>query len=104
MRLPTKRRVVAAHPGWPWEDELLSTTLHKRNVWMDLSGWSPKYFPQSVVRYANSLLQDRVLFGTDYPLLTPERWLADFANVPSKDSVRSKILLENARRLLGIDQ
>jgi len=94
--------IVAAHPGWPWHDELLAVMVHKTNVWMDLSGWSPRYLPASVVQYASTLLQDRVLFGTDYPLLTPERWLRDFAEAPFKDAVRSKILVENARRLLAI--
>jgi hypothetical protein len=70
---------------------------------MDLSGWSPKYFPPSVIQYANTLLQDKILFGTDYPLLTPERWLRDFEAAPFKEQVRKKILLENARKLLGID-
>jgi predicted TIM-barrel fold metal-dependent hydrolase len=71
-------------------------------VYIDLSGWSPKYFPPQLVQYANSLLQDKVLFGTDYPLLTPERWLADFDKLPIKDSVRPKILKDNAARLLGL--
>jgi uncharacterized protein len=77
--------------------------VHKTNVWMDLSGWSPRYLPPSVVQYASTLLQDRVMFGTDYPLLTPARWLRDFEQAPFKDEVRPKILLENARRLLRID-
>ena len=95
-------RIIAAHPGWPWHEELLSIMLHKTNVWMDLSGWSPRYIPQSVVRYADTLLQDRILFGTDYPLLTPERWLKDFEELPIRDAVRPKILRENAAKLLGI--
>ncbi|MBI2880833.1 MAG: amidohydrolase [Candidatus Tectomicrobia bacterium] len=95
--------LIGAHPGWPWHDELLSVVLHKANVYMDLSGWSPKYFPPSVIQYANTLLQDKVLFGTDYPLLTPERWLRDFEAAPFKEEVRKKILLENARKVLKID-
>lgn len=75
---------------------------HKPQVYIDLSGWSPKYFPPQLVQYANSLLQDKVLFGTDYPLLTPERWLADFDKLPIKDTVRPKILKDNAARLLGL--
>jgi predicted TIM-barrel fold metal-dependent hydrolase len=102
-RYPTLR-IIAAHPGWPWHEELLSVMLHKTNVWMDLSGWSPRYLPQSVVRYADTLLQDRVLFGTDYPLLTPERWLRDFAELPIRDAVRPKILRDNAVALLGLDE
>lgn len=95
-------RIVLAHPSFPWQDEALAVATHKPNVYIDLSGWSPKYFPPQLVRYANSLLQDKVLFGSDYPLLTPDRWLADFAGLPIKDEVRPKILKENAARLLGL--
>lgn len=94
--------LILAHPSWPWQDEALAMAAHKTNVYIDLSGWSPKYFSESVIRYANSMLQDRVMFGTDYPFITPERWLDDFAKLPIKDEVRPKILFENARRLLGL--
>jgi len=75
---------------------------HKANVYIDLSGWSPKYFPPQLVRQANSLLQDKVLFGSDFPLITPERWLADFEKLDLKDQVRPKILKDNAVRVLGL--
>ncbi|MDO8377144.1 MAG: amidohydrolase family protein, partial [Aquabacterium sp.] len=58
-------QIVVAHPSWPWQDEALSLALHKPNVWIDLSGWSPKYFPAQLVQYANTLLKDRMLFGSD---------------------------------------
>jgi len=73
-------------------------------VYIDLSGWSPKYFPPSLVRAANSYLQDKVLFGTDYPLLTPERWLRDFETLDLKPDVRPKILKDNAVRVLGLGE
>jgi uncharacterized protein len=95
-------KIILAHPSFPWQDEALSIATHKPQVYIDLSGWSPKYFPPQLVQYANSLLQDKVLFGTDYPLLTPERWLSDFDKLPIKDSVRPKILKDNAARLLGL--
>jgi hypothetical protein len=95
-------QVVMAHPSVPWQDEALSVAVHKANVWIDLSGWSPKYFPPQLVRYANSLLKDKVLFGTDFPALTPERWLRDFDTLEIKPEVRPLILKENARRLLGL--
>jgi len=94
--------IIGAHPGWPWHDELLAVARHKGNVYIDLSGWAPKYFPPSVVQYANTLLQDRVLFGTDFPMLTPDRWLKEFEELPFKPEVRPKILLENAKRLLKL--
>ncbi len=91
-----------AHPSFPWQDEALAIATHKPNVYIDLSGWSPKYFPPHLVQYANTLLKDKVLFGSDYPMLTPDRWLADFADLKIKPEVRPKILKENALRLLGI--
>ncbi|WP_194904564.1 amidohydrolase family protein [Catenulispora rubra] len=93
--------IILAHPSFPWQDEALAVATHKPQVYIDLSGWSPKYFPPQLVQYANTLLKDKVLFGTDYPLLTPERWLADFDKLPIKDEVRPKILKDNAARLLG---
>jgi len=93
-------QIVMAHPSFPWQEEALSVATHKPNVWIDLSGWSPKYFPPILVRYANSLLQDRVLFGSDWPAILPDRWLSDFEQLEIKPHVRPKILKENARRLL----
>jgi predicted TIM-barrel fold metal-dependent hydrolase len=94
--------IVLAHPSFPWQDEAISVALHKRQVYIDLSGWSPKYFPEQLVRYANTQLRERVLFGSDYPLITPDRWLADFERAPFKDEVRPLILKDNAARLLGL--
>ena len=94
--------VIMAHPSFPWQDEAISICLHKPQVYIDLSGWSPKYFSPTLVQYANTLLRQKVLFGSDYPLLTPDRWLADFAKLPIKDDVRPLILKENAVRLLGL--
>jgi predicted TIM-barrel fold metal-dependent hydrolase len=94
--------IILAHPSFPWQDEAISVCLHKPTVYIDLSGWSPKYFSPTLVQYANTLLKHKVLFGTDYPLLTPDRWLADFATIAIKDEVRPLILKENAVRLFGL--
>lgn len=94
--------IILAHPSFPWQDEALSVCLHKPQVYIDLSGWSPKYFPPNLVQYANTQLKHKVLFGSDYPVLTPDRWLADFAKLPIKDEVRPLILKENAIRLFGL--
>ncbi len=95
-------QIILAHPGWPWQAEQLAIARHKANVYLDLSGWSPKYFPAELVQHVNSVLQDKALFGSDWPFMTPERWLADFAGLAIKDAVRPKILRDNARRLLGV--
>ena len=95
--------IIGAHPAWPWHDEMIAVARHKGNVHIDLSGWAPKYFPESIVQQANTLLQNKVLFGSDYPLLDPERWLREFEELPIRDEVRPKILAHNAARLLGLE-
>ncbi|HEX6999252.1 MAG TPA: amidohydrolase family protein [Gammaproteobacteria bacterium] len=94
--------IVLAHPSWPWQDQALSICLHKPQVYIDLSGWSPKYFPRELIRYANTQLKHKVLFGTDFPLITPDRWLADFEGIDVRPEVRPLILKENAARLLKL--
>lgn len=96
-------QIIMAHPSVPWQDEALSVATHKHNTWIDLSGWSPKYFPESLVRAANSYLKKRVLFGSDFPLLTPDRWMRDAdAAALFKPEVMPGILKDNAARLLGL--
>lgn len=94
--------IILAHPSFPWQDEALSVCQHKPNVYIDLSGWSPKYFPEILVRYANSMLKKKMLFGSDWPAITPDRWLKDFEKADFRDEVRPLILKENARRLLKL--
>lgn len=94
--------IILAHPSFPWQEEALAVATHKPNVYIDLSGWSPKYFPEILVRYTNGLLKHKMLFGSDFPLITPDRWLADFAKLPIKDEVRPLVLKDNAARLLGL--
>jgi predicted TIM-barrel fold metal-dependent hydrolase len=94
--------IILAHPSFPWQDEALSVCLHKPTVHIDLSGWSPKYFPANLIQYANTLLKTKVLFGSDYPLITPDRWMADFEKIGIRDEVRPLILKENAVRLFKL--
>ncbi len=94
--------VILAHPSVPWQDSAISVATHKANVHIDLSGWSPKYFPPQLVRAANGLLKRKVLFGSDYPVITPDRWRADFDRLEIKDEVRPLILKDNAAALLGL--
>lgn len=95
--------IIGAHPAWPWHEEMLAIIGHKSNVFMDLSGWSPKYIPKAIMDEARSRLQDRILFGSDYPFIQPERWLADFDSLDGfKPEVRQKILYDNAARILKL--
>jgi uncharacterized protein len=94
--------IILAHPSFPWQDEALAVATHKPNVYIDLSGWSPKYFPPNLVQYSNTLLKDRVLFGSDYPALTPDRWIADFETLSIKPELKPLIMKDNAIRVLGL--
>ncbi|MFI5624009.1 amidohydrolase family protein [Nocardioides sp. NPDC051685] len=94
--------IVMAHPSVPWQDEAISIATHKSNVYIDLSGWRPKYFPPQIVQAANTMLRDKFLFGSDFPAITPDRWLADFAELELRDEVRPLILKDNAAHVLGL--
>lgn len=94
--------IVIAHPSFPWQQEALAVASHKEKVYIDLSGWSPKYFPAELVHYANTLLKHKMLFGSDFPLMTPDRWMEDFANREFRDEVRPLILKQNAVTLLNL--
>lgn len=95
--------IIGAHPAWPWHEEMLAIIGHKSNVYMDLSGWSPRYIPKVIMDEARTRFQDRILFGSDFPFITPERWLSDFDTLEGfKPEVRQKILYGNSAALLGI--
>jgi predicted TIM-barrel fold metal-dependent hydrolase len=96
-------KIIGAHPAWPWQEEALAIARHKSNFYIDLSGWAPRYFPPQLVQYAGTILQDRVLFGSDWPVIDVERWLTEFEQLGIKPEVRPKIMLHNARTLFGLD-
>ena len=94
--------IILAHPSFPWQEEALAVATHKPQVYIDLSGWSPKYFPPILVQYANTLLKHKVLFGTDFPMLTPERWRRDLDQTAIRDEIKPALYKLNAARLLGL--
>ena len=94
--------IILAHPSFPWQEEALSVATHKPNVYIDLSGWSPKYFPPILVQYVNTILKHKMLFGSDWPAITPDRWLADFETLDIRENVRPLVLKENAIKLLKL--
>ena len=87
-------KIILAHPSWPWTDEALSMAQHKPNVFIDLSGWSPKYFPPQIARYANTMLGDKFLFGSDFPLITPDKWIEAFHHSDFKRKYASRFSRE----------
>lgn len=95
-------QILIAHPAYPWEKEQLAICQQKGNVYMDLSGWMPRYIDDQVLHYAKTLLKDKVMFGTDYPMLRPEPWLEQFAELDYSEEIQRKILWENAEQFLGL--
>ncbi|WP_243060071.1 amidohydrolase family protein [Nocardioides sp. SR21] len=94
--------IVMAHPGVPWSDAAISVATHKANVHIDLSGWLPKYFPPALVRQLGTLLRRKALFGSDYPVLTPDRWMSSFAELGVRDEAYRDIFVDNAARVLRL--
>jgi predicted TIM-barrel fold metal-dependent hydrolase len=94
--------VIAAHFGYPWHLELLAIALHKTNVYIDISGWAPKYIPTEVVREMKGRLQGQFLFGSDYPFIQPGRCLEELATLEMPEPALQKILTGNGKRLLGL--
>lgn len=94
--------IVMAHPAVPWVDAQIAIATHKANVYIDLSGWSPKYFPPQLVHAANRQLKNKVLFGTDFPFIQVDRWRRDFETLDLDPDVLPLIFKDNAMRVLGL--
>ena len=95
-------KIVAAHPGWPWGDEMTAVALHKGNVFWELSGWAPKYFPELLKKDIRGRLQDKVMFGSDYPSLPYERIMREWDELGYKPEIMEKVFHKNAEEFLGL--
>src|SRR5229473_517844 len=95
-------KIIAAHFGYPWHLELLAMALHKTNIYIDISGWAPRYIPAEVLRDMKGRLQNQFLFGSDYPFLQPKRCLDELSALELPEAVLSKVLIDNGKRLLGL--
>lgn len=94
--------IIAAHPGWPWVDEMIAVALHKGNVFWEMSGWAPRYLPDSLKRDIRGRLQDKIMFGSDYPSIPYERLFREWSELGYSESVMAKVFHENAQRVLGL--
>ena len=93
--------IIAAHPGWPWIEEMTAVALHKGNVYWELSGWAPKYFPESLKKDVRGRLRDKVMFGSDYPSLAYDRIFREWEELGYTDEVMEDVFHRNAERVLG---
>jgi hypothetical protein len=95
-------QIVMAHPGSPWVEETTAVALHKGNVYWEMSGWAPKYFPGNIKVDMRGRLQDKVMFGSDYPSMAYERILREWGELGYQDEITEKIFHRNAERVLGL--
>ena len=94
--------IVAAHPGWPWTEELIAVALHKGNVSIDISGWGPKYIPAPLKHDMQRRLQDKVMFGSDYPGWSAGQCCDEWEMQGFKPGIVEKLFRDNAMRILGL--
>jgi predicted TIM-barrel fold metal-dependent hydrolase len=94
--------IIAAHPGWPWQEELIGVITHKKNVYVDTSGYLAEQLPEIFLKAIGGRLQDKALFGTDFPYVDLEKALVSFDKVNFKDTVKEKILCANAKALFKL--
>lgn len=92
-------KLVGIHVGIPWTEEMIAMSWKHRNVYIGCDAHSPKYWPQSFIHYINSYGQDKVIFGTDYPVLDFVRTRREIEALSLKEGVLQKLLRDNARQL-----
>ena len=97
----SRLQIIAAHGSWPWITEILGVAFRRGNVWVSPDMYLFLPGGRMYVEAANGCLQDRFLFGTAYPALPFKAAVDRFLALPFHDTVRPKILYENAQRLLG---
>lgn len=101
-------KVIASPPGWPWVTELIGVAWRHANVHIGLVAMRSKYLGvensgyEPLLQYGNTILQDRMIFGTAWPMQPIKQAIADIEGLPLKDSTKRKWMHDNAARLLGI--
>jgi predicted TIM-barrel fold metal-dependent hydrolase len=94
--------IIMAHPGYPWIDETTVVALHKANVYWEMSGWGPKYLPPQIIRDMRGRLQDKMMFGSDYPSIPYPRLIKEWNELGFTPEFLDKFFHGNAERVLGL--
>ena len=95
-------RIVGGHIGFPWVSEMISLMMKHPNVYVDTSAYKASRFPQELVAYMRGPGKHKVLFGTNYPMLTPAQCLKDIQALELGDDVLPRFLAGNARRAFNL--
>ena len=95
---------VTRHGCEPWEELAIKLMLKWPNLYYSTSAFAPKYYPEAILKYANSRGADKILYAGYFPMgLSLERIMTDMPKVPLKDDVWPKFLRDNARKVLKLD-
>lgn len=95
--------IIGCHLGQPWHEEMMILAWKHPNVYVETSARTPKYWPKSFVEFTCGHGRDKVLWATDYPLLTFERTLAELEALGVSDEIYRKVVRENAVRAFGLE-
>jgi predicted TIM-barrel fold metal-dependent hydrolase len=92
-------RLIGIHLGVPWTDEMISMAWKHENIYIGGDAYAPKHWPKQMVHYANTYGQDKFLFGTDWPVIDPERAMREVDELNFRPGPKQKILRDNALRI-----
>ncbi len=97
--------IICHHGGWPWQHETLAVAWKHKNVYVEFGAIAPKYLASNggwgdTLHFMDTVLRDRILFGTDWPMLRYERALTEISSLNLRDKSREAYLHGNAKALL----
>ena len=96
-------KLIGIHVGIPWHDEMISMAWKHDNIFIGCDAHRPKYWPKSFIHYLNSYGQDKIIFGTDFPVLDFKKTIDDIDALGLKSEVRKKLLRDNVARIYELD-
>jgi len=96
-------KLIGIHTGYPWVEEMISVAHKHPNVYIGTDAYAPKYWKPELVNFIDSWGSDKVIFGTDYPVLEMGRAVSEVEELDIRDSSKRKLLRENARRVYDLD-
>ena len=96
--------IIGIHVGYPWTEEMIAVTWKHRNVFLGTDAHAPRYWDPSLVKFINGRGQDKVLFGTDWPVIDFERAVREIEALELKEEAHRKLLFDNAVRVYGLEE
>lgn len=92
-------KLIGIHVGIPWADEMIAMAWKHENVFIGIDAYAPKHLPEALVHYMNSYGSEKVLFGTDWPVIDPRRGRREMEVFELRDSAFRAVMRDNALRV-----